>query len=159
MNFTPEILDKVTSAVRCSFDGTTTNQEKQKAFQYLEQLKEDHPMICLNVSLEFFKLNQQAMLHHYGLHLIESIIKNKWPSLKPDERNSVKDQLFYLIKSNYLNQAFLEPVFIRSSLTKCFIELIKRDCFDKGQTTLDEIVTMTQSITQIQGFILRIIFS
>jgi hypothetical protein len=29
--------------------------------------------------------------------------------------------------------------------------MIKRDCFDKGNTTFDEIVTMMQGITQIQG--------
>ena len=151
MIFTAELLEKVTSAVLCSFDGASSNQEKQKAFEYLEDLKENHPMVCLTIAFEFFKLNQQAMFHHYGLHLIESIIKYKWTGLKLDERTLVKDQLFLLIKSNYLTQNFIDPIYIRNSLTKCLIELIKRDCFDKGQTTFDEIVTMTQGLCQMQG--------
>jgi hypothetical protein len=45
----------------------------------------------------------------------------------------------------------MDPIYIRNSLAKCLVELIKRDCFEKVNTTLDEIVNMIQGITQIQG--------
>ncbi len=83
--------------------------------------------------------------------MIESIIKTKWNQFKNEERNSIKKQLFLILKSSYLNQTFTDPSYIRNSLAKCLIELIKRDCFDKGNTTFDEIVNIIQGITQIQG--------
>ncbi|CAF1545582.1 unnamed protein product, partial [Adineta steineri] len=123
----------------------------QNAFKYLEDLKENHSMICLTISFELLKqTHNQHILHHYSLHLMESIIKHKWNILKNDDRNLVKKQLFSIIKSTYLNQIFTEPAHIRNSLAKCLVELIKRDCFEKVNTTLDEIVSMIQEINQIQ---------
>ena len=75
---------------------------------------------------------------------MESIIKYKWTILKLDERNFVKEQLFLIIKSQYLHQLFNDPIYIRNSLAKCVVELIKRDCFEKVNTTLDEFVNMIQ---------------
>ncbi len=71
--------------------------------------------------------------------------------MKIDERNLIKKELFFIIKSSYLNQIFTDPIYIRNSLAKCFVELIKRDCFEKVNTTLDEIVLMTQNFAQIEG--------
>ncbi|CAF1560863.1 unnamed protein product, partial [Adineta steineri] len=151
MIFTSELYEKVISAILCSFNSTTTNNEKQNAFKYLEDLKENHSMICLTISFELLKqTHNQPILHHYSLHLMESIIKHKWNILKNDDRNLVKKQLFSIIKSTYLNQIFAEPAHIRNSLAKCLVELIKRDCFEKVNTTLDEIVNMIQEINQIQ---------
>ncbi|CAF1381303.1 unnamed protein product [Adineta steineri] len=151
MIFTSELYEKVISAILCSFNSTTTNNEKQNAFKYLEDLKENHSMICLTISFELLKqTHNQHILHHYSLHLMESIIKHKWNILKNDDRNLVKKQLFSIIKSTYLNQIFTEPTHIRNSLAKCLVELIKRDCFEKVNTTLDEIVNMIQEINQIQ---------
>lgn len=110
-------------------------------------------MICLTVALELLKQisDQQSMLHHYGLHIIESMIKYKWNLLKNDERNFIKKQLFFIIKSSYLNQTFTDPIYIRNALAKCLVELIKRDCFEKVNTTFDEIVNIIQGMAQIQG--------
>jgi hypothetical protein len=111
-------------------------------------------MICSTISFELLKqVNTQPILHHYSLHIIESIIKTKWNILKIDEKNFIKKQLFFIIKSSYLNQLFLDPIYIRNSLAKCLVELIKRDCFEKVNTTLDEIMNMLQEITQIQGLL------
>ncbi|UJR28475.1 hypothetical protein I4U23_009713 [Adineta vaga] len=151
MLFTPELYEKVIAAILCSFNPTTTNFEKQNALKFLEDLKDNHSIICLTIAFELLKqLNNQPILHHYSLHLLESIIKHKWNLLKNDDRNLVKKQLFSLVKSTYLNQIFLEAIYIRNSLAKCLVELIKRDCFEKVNTTLDEIVTMIQEINQIQ---------
>ena len=115
-------------------------------------MKENHPTLCLTISLELLKQNnQQVILHHYGLHLIESIIKSKWNLLKTEERNFIKKQLFFLIRNAYLNETFPDSIYIRNALAKCFVELIKRDCFEKVNTTFDEIVNIIQGITQIQS--------
>jgi exportin-5 len=153
MIFTNELFERVITAVHCSCNPTTTNNDKQYALNFLEDLKENHPLICLTIGFELLKqqTNNQSLLHHYGIHLIESIIKYKWTLLKIDEKNLVKEQLFVLIKSSCLNQTFMEPIYIRNGLAKCFIEMIKRDCFEKVNTTLDEIVLMTQTFVQIEG--------
>lgn len=151
-NFLSESFEKLISAVHCSFNSNTTNDEKQRALKYLEDIKENHPTICLTISFELLKQsNNQPILYHYSLHLIETIIKSKWNVLKNDERNLIKKQLFFIIKNSYLNQIFLETISIRNSLAKCLVELIKRDCFEKVNTTFDEIVNIIQGITQIQG--------
>ena len=152
MAFTNELFQRVISAVFCSINPNTSNNDKQYALNFLEDLKENHPLISLTIGFELLKQqnNNQSLLHHYGIHLIESIIKYKWTSLKSDERNLVKEQLFLLIKSSSLNSNFMEPIYIRNALAKCLIEMIKRDCFEKVNTTLDEIVLMTQSFGQIE---------
>lgn len=152
MIFTSELFDKVTAAVLCSFNPKTTNDEKQNALKFLDDLKENQPIICASISFELLKQTyDQPILHHYSLNLLESIIKNKWNILKLDDRNLIKKQMFFIIKSTYLNQIFMDPIHIRNSLAKCLVELIKRDCFEKVDTTLDELVNMLQGITQIQG--------
>ncbi|CAF1448306.1 unnamed protein product [Rotaria sordida] len=152
MIFTNELFQRVITAVFCSFNPTTTNNDKQYALNFLEDLKENHPLICLTIGFELLKqqTNNESLLHHYGIHLIESIIKHKWTLLKQDEKFLVKEQLFLLIKSSCLSQAFMEPIYIRNALAKCLVEMIKRDCFEKVNTTLDEIVLMTQTIAQIE---------
>jgi hypothetical protein len=149
--FTNELFQRVTTAVLCSFNPSTTNQDKQYALNFLDDLKENHPLICLTIGFELLKqqTNNQSLLHHYGIHLIESIIKHKWTLLKSDEKNLVREQLFLLIKSSSLNSTLMEPIYIRNALAKCLIEMIKRDCFEKMNTTLEEIVLMTQGFSQI----------
>lgn len=145
------------SAIHCSFNSNTSNQEKQNALKYLEDLKENHSMICLTISFELLKqVHQPSVVHHYSLHMIESMIKSKWNLLKNDERYLIKKQLFFIIKSSYLNQTFTDPIYIRNSLAKCLVELIKRDCFEKVNTTFDEIVNIIQAMTEIQGWYSRI---
>jgi hypothetical protein len=158
--FTKDLFEKVISAVLCSFNPNTTNNDKHNAFKFLEDLKENYTLICLTISFELLKqINNQPILHHYGLHLMESIIKYKWTILKNDERNFVKEQLFLIIKSQYLHQLFNDPIYIRNSLAKCAVELIKRDCFEKVNTTLDEFVNMIQGINQIQGLFFFAVFA
>ena len=151
MIFTPELFQRVTAAVLCSFNPTSSNTDKQYALIFLEDLKENHPLISLTIAFELFKSDNpnQSFLHHYGIHLIESIIKYKWTQLKSDEKTLLKEQFFLLIKSSSCNRTFIEPVFIRNALAKCLVEMLKRDCFEKVNTTLDEIVLMTQSFIQI----------
>jgi hypothetical protein len=109
-------------------------------------------LICLTISFELLKqIPNQPIVHHYSFHLIESIIKYKWNQFKNEERNSIKKQLFFILQSSYLNQTFTDTSYIRNSLAKCLVELIKRDCFEKVNTTFDEIVNIIQGITQIQG--------
>lgn len=146
------MFEKVISAVHCSFNSTSSNEEKQNALKYLEDLKENHSMICLTIAFELLKQpNQQAILHHYSFNLIESVLKSKWNGLKNEERNFIKKQLFSVIKTSCSNSMFLDVTHIRNSLAKCLIELIKRDCFEKTNTTLDEMIHIIQQITQIQG--------
>ena len=45
----------------------------------------------------------------------------------------------------------MDPIYIRNALGKCLVEMIKRDCFEKVNTALDEIILMTQTINQIEG--------
>jgi len=152
MIFTQELFEKVISAVLCSFNSNTTNEEKQNALKYIENLKENHPVLCSTIAFELLKQNKsQPILHHFSLQLIEFILKTKWNNLKIDERFFIKKQLFFIIKNNYLNDIIVDLIYIRNSLAKCLVEMIKRDCFEKVDTTFDEIVNMTQSITQIQG--------
>ena len=152
MIFTSELFEKVISAVLCSFNSTATIDEKQNALKFLEDLKDNQPVVCLTISFELLKqINNQPILHHYSLQLIESILKYKWNILKIDERSLIKKQLFFLIKNTYLNQIFIDSIYIRNSVAKCLVEMIKRDCFETVNTTLDEMVNMIQGITQIQG--------
>jgi hypothetical protein len=155
MIFTNELFQRVITAVYCSFNPTTTNHDKQYALNFLEDLKENHPLICLTIGFELLKQQptNQSLLHHYGINLIESIIKHKWTLLKSDEKNLVKEQLVFVIKSPCLNQTLIEPIYIRNALAKCLIEMIKRDCFEKANTTLDEIVLMTQNFIQIENYL------
>ena len=155
LTFTNELFQRVITAVLCSFNPTTSNQEKQYALTFLDDLKENHPLICLTIGFELLKQQQQSnnndsLLHHYGIHLIESIIKYKWTLLRNDEKVLVKEQLFLLIKSSCLNQTFMDPVYIRNALARCLVEMIKRDCFEKVNTALDEIILMTQGIAKIE---------
>ncbi|CAF1464331.1 unnamed protein product, partial [Adineta ricciae] len=151
MIFTPELYERVIAAILCSFNSTTTNAEKQNALKFLEDLKENHSLLCLTIAFELLKqLNNQPVLHHYSLHLLESIIKQKWNVLRTDERNLVKKQLFALVRSTYLNQILSQAVYMRNSLAKCLVELIKRDCFEKFNTASDETINMLQEIAQIQ---------
>ena len=155
MIFTSELFQRVITAVYCSLSPNTANHEKQYALTFLDDLKENHSLISLTVGFELLKQPQSnsnaSLLHHYGIHLIESIVKYKWTQLKADERTVVKEQLFLLIKSSCMNQTFMDPIYIRNALARCIVEMIKRDCFEKVNTALDEIILMTQGIAQVKG--------
>ena len=155
MIFTTELFQRVITAVCCSLSPNTANHEKQYALTFLDDLKENHPLVSLTVGFELLKQppsnSNASLLHHYGIHLTESIVKYKWTQLKADERTVVREQLFLLIKSSCLNQTFMDPIYIRNALARCLVEMIKRDCFEKVNTALDEIILMTQGIAQVEG--------
>ncbi|CAF0866997.1 unnamed protein product, partial [Didymodactylos carnosus] len=149
--FTSDLFQRVISAVLCSFSQSTSNNDKHVALEYLENLKENHILLCCTIGFEFIKQQQQPLLHHYGIHLIENIIKYKWSALKPDERNVLEEQLFSLIKTN-LNDSFMEPIYIRTALARCTVEMIKRECFEKTNTPLEELITLTQQTSMNDEF-------
>lgn len=153
-NLTNDLFQRVMAAVFCSLNPQTANQEKQFALAFLNDLKENNPLISLTIGMELLKqqtANNVALLHHYGIHLIESIVKYKWTQLKADEKQLVRDQLFLLIKGSCLSQTFMEPSFIRNALARCLVEMIKRDCFEKVNVALDEVILITQGLAQIEG--------
>lgn len=156
MSFTNELFERVVMAVRCSLTPNSANIERLCALKFLDDLKENHPLISLTVGFELLKQPNNSnpnvpLLHHYGLHLIESILKYKWTLLKADEKSLIREQFFLLIKNSLLSQTFMDPIYIRNTLARCLVEMIKRDCFEKTNIALDEIIFMTQNFGQIEN--------
>ena len=89
-------------------------EERHKAFNQLEEFKENSPY---GSQCGFYLVgsSESPVVRHFGLKILEDVVKARWNSMVGEEKIFIKDSLMKLM-SNGTGHLSVEHLFIKVSL-------------------------------------------
>lgn len=113
--------DQIRRALEVIHDARSPNPLRQKASEYLEQIKSDEEAPYHGYRLAADK-SQAAIVRHYGLSLLENAVRHRWPDYSAEQSTVVRDWELSLAQ-NITDQ---DPFYIRTKIASIWVEIAKR---------------------------------
>jgi len=119
------IAGQLGAAVELTMNPAVPMEERHRAFTQLEQFKETSPF---GSQCGFYLVtNSQApVARHFGLKLLEDIVKARWNSMVAEEKLFIKESLMKLMSSG-TGHITVEHLFMKDALARVVVELVKRE--------------------------------
>jgi len=114
-------MDPVVRAILATHDPTTSNQQRQQAFELLEKIKAN-PSETVKTSLRLVQ-SKDPRIQHYALHSVEVLIKMGWDKLDPGMRENLKKYACQL----FSNGSKLQQHFLREKICDLVTQIALRD--------------------------------
>ncbi|EGG15791.1 armadillo-like helical domain-containing protein [Cavenderia fasciculata] len=134
-----QIINQITSSLSQLHDPRSTQEQRQSSQVFLEELK-TRP----NAYTFALKLVQTPQINdiakHYGLHVIENLVKNRWNQASDSEKESVKKEILQIVA----NISPKEQRFIKEKMVTVIVEIVKRDWPQRWSNLLESLVQISQ---------------
>ena len=112
---------QILRALELIYDPRSSNQHRQEASQYLEQVKAQDEAPYHGYALAANK-SHAAVVRHYGLSLLENAIKHRWTQYTTQQSGTLREWVLKLAQS----AAREDPLFIRNKIAQLWVEIAKR---------------------------------
>jgi len=136
------IAMQLAAAVQLMMDPNIPQQQRHEAFQRLEQFKETSP-ICSQCGLFLTSITHPPVVRHFGLKILEDVIKARWNDMSAAEKLFIKDNLMKLMGSG-TKHMLEEHNHIKDGLARIVVELVKREWPQHWPSLLQELDTLCQ---------------
>jgi exportin-5 len=128
------ILGKIHEALNAVHSPFTSNQSRQEAQSFLEEVKTlaDAPFHGFTLASD---KAQAPIVRHYGLSLLEHAVKHKWAEYSDEQRQYLRTWILQLAEA--VSKA--DPSYIRSKTAQLWVEIAKR-CWAADWMDLDDLL-------------------
>lgn len=136
-------------------DPASTQRYRLEALKFCEEFKEKCP-ICVPCGLKLAEKTQTAIVRHFGLQILEHVVKFRWNSMSRLEKIYLKNNVMGLI-SNGTQNILEEESHIKDVLSRIVVEMIKREWPQHWPDMLNELDALSQqgeTQTELVMFIL-----
>ncbi|CAL4094646.1 unnamed protein product [Meganyctiphanes norvegica] len=140
MDLTPQMQDivrQLIEAVRITLDPTVPHQVRLETYNHLEKVKEDIDLV-LGCGFHLAAQENEAVVRHLGLQLLEHAIKYKWNNLSVDQKMYIKNNTMQLIKSGMLD-LLSEQNYVKDKVSRLVVEMMKREWPQQWPELLSEL--------------------
>ncbi|XP_071432148.1 exportin-5 isoform X1 [Pithys albifrons albifrons] len=143
------LCEQLVKAVTVIMDPASTQRYRLEALKFCEEFKEKCP-ICVPCGLKLAEKTQTAIVRHFGLQILEHVVKYRWNNMPRLEKVYLKNNVMGLISSG--TQSILEEEsHIKDVLSRIVVEMIKREWPQHWPDMLKELDTLsTQGETQTE---------
>ena len=117
----PEIHIKILQALEIVHEPRSSNDHRQEASRYLEDIRSDEQAPYHGFGLASTK-DQPAVVRHYGLSLIEYGVRHRWSEYTPEQSQALRDWVVTLSHST----ADSDPPYITNKVAELWVEIAKR---------------------------------
>ena len=96
------------------------------------------------------------MVRHFGLKILEDVVKARWNSMVPEEKVFIKENLMKLMESG-TGHITAEHLYIKDAVARVVVELIKREWPQQWPSLLQELDTLCghgETQTELVMFVL-----
>lgn len=127
-------LPRIHEALKLVHNPHSSNESRQQASQYLEEIKADDAAPYHGFQLAADR-SQEAVVRHYALSLLEHAIKHKWSNYTEEEATALRRwvmQLAEIISPE-------DPLFLRNKVAQLWTEIAKR-CWGDQWIDMDELL-------------------
>ncbi|XP_031204234.1 exportin-5 [Mastomys coucha] len=119
------LCEELVKAVTVMMDPSSTQRYRLEALKFCEEFKEKCP-ICVPCGLKLAEKTQIAIVRHFGLQILEHVVKFRWNSMSRLEKVYLKNSVMELIANGTLN-ILEEENHIKDVLSRIVVEMIKRE--------------------------------
>ncbi|XP_015427659.1 PREDICTED: exportin-5 isoform X3 [Myotis davidii] len=119
------LCEQLVKAVTVMMDPSSTQRYRLEALKFCEEFKEKCP-VCVPCGLRLAEKTQIAIVRHFGLQILEHVVKFRWNSMSRLEKVYLKNSVMELIENGTLN-ILEEENHIKDVLSRIVVEMIKRE--------------------------------
>ncbi|MCJ1432586.1 hypothetical protein MMC27_001943 [Xylographa pallens] len=112
---------QILRALELIYDPRSSNEHRQDASQYLEQIKAQDQAPNHGYILAANR-SHPPVIRHYGLSLLEDAIRHRWPGYTPKQSLALREWVVKLAQGI----AQEDPVFIRNKIAQLWVEIATR---------------------------------
>ncbi|XP_015276977.1 PREDICTED: exportin-5 [Gekko japonicus] len=149
------LCEQLVKAVTVMMDPASTQRYRLEALKFCEEFKEKCPK-CVPCGLKLSEKTQTAIVRHFGLQILEHVVKFRWNSMARLEKVYLKNNVMGLISSGTQN-ILEEESHIKDVLSRIVVEMIKREWPQHWPDMLKELDTLSkqgETQTELVMFIL-----
>ncbi|XP_072565537.1 exportin-5 isoform X1 [Paramormyrops kingsleyae] len=135
------MCDELIKAVNVMMDAASSQRYRLEALKFCEEFKEKCPF-CVPCGLQLAEKSQPAVVRHFGLQIIEHVIKFRWNDMPQNEKVQLKNCAMELL-SNGTHSILEEESHIKDALSRIVVEMIKREWPQHWPDMLKELEALT----------------
>lgn len=130
------------AAVELTMNPQVPMDQRHRAFTQLEEFKENSPY---GSQCGFYLVthSQAPVARHFGLKLLEDVVKARWNSMVAEEKIFIKENLMKLMSSG-TGHLTVEHLFMKDALARVVVELVKREWPQQWPGLLSELDSLCQ---------------
>ncbi|XP_030604531.1 exportin-5 [Archocentrus centrarchus] len=136
------MCEQLVKAVNVIMDAETSQIYRLEALKFCEEFKETSSL-CVPCGLQLADKTQAAVVRHFGLQILEHVIKFRWNNMQQQEKVHLKDCAMQLL-SNGTHSILEEESHIKDALSRIVVEMIKREWPQHWPDMLKEMETLTK---------------
>lgn len=117
----PELHTQILRALELVYDPRSTNEARQNASHYLEDVKSNEEAPLLGFELVSSK-EQPAIVRHFGLSLLDYAVRYRWSGYTSEQSQALRDWIVTLSH----NTENGDPPYITNKIVEIWVEIAKR---------------------------------
>lgn len=133
-----ELLTQIHEALNAVHNPYSSNEARKEASLFLENIKNDQAAPFHGFTLASDR-NQEAVIRHYALSLLEHAIRHRWPEDGSEQAKELEFTMrgWVLQLSEEISQS--DPVYLRNKIAQLWVEVAKRS-WGEEWTDMDDLL-------------------
>ncbi|KAE8600179.1 hypothetical protein XENTR_v10013121 [Xenopus tropicalis] len=151
----PALCEQLVRAVTVMLEPESRQEYRLEALKFCEEFKERSPL-CVPCGLQLSNRSHSPCVRHFGLHVLEHVIKFRWNDMSREEKVCLKDSVMDLI-SHGMHPILEEESHIKDMMARIVVEMAKREWPQHWPDLLNELDSLTrvgEAQTELVMFIL-----
>ncbi|XP_034040717.1 exportin-5 isoform X2 [Thalassophryne amazonica] len=135
------LCEQLVKAVNVMMDAETSEIYRLEALKFFEEFKE-RSSLCVPCGLRLAEKSHPAIVRHFGLQILEHVIKFRWNNMQQQEKVHLKDCTMDLLSTGTYS-IVEEENHIKDALSRIVVEMIKREWPQNWPDMLKEMEALT----------------
>ncbi|XP_048061811.1 exportin-5-like isoform X1 [Megalobrama amblycephala] len=135
------LCDDLIKAVNVMMEAESSQTYRLEALKFIEDFKEKSPF-CVECGLQLAEKSQTAVVRHFGLQILEHVVKFQWNNMTPQEKLQLKNCTMGLL-SHGTHPILQEECHVKDALSRIVVEMIKREWPQHWPDMLKEMEALT----------------
>lgn len=136
-----DVCEQLVKAVNAIMDPETGQMYRLEALKFCEEFK-DSSSLCVPCGLKLADAAHPAVIRHFGLQVLEHVIKFRWNNMEQQEKVQLKECAMQLLSTG-TRSVLLEETHIKDVLARITVEMIKREWPQNWPHMLKELEALT----------------
>ncbi|XP_075060596.1 exportin-5 [Mixophyes fleayi] len=137
------LCEQLVQAVTVIMEPGSPQELRLEALRFCEDFKEKCP-VCVPCGLQLAEKTQPPVIRHFGLQVLEHVVKFRWNNMERGEKVCLKDSVMSLIASG-IRPILEEEGHIKDVLARIVVEMIKREWPQHWPDMLNELESLTKN--------------
>ncbi|XP_073527717.1 exportin-5 [Phyllobates terribilis] len=137
------LCEQLVQAVTVIMEPSSAQEHRLEALRFCEGFKDTCP-VCVPCGLQLAEKSQPPLIRHFGLQVLEHVVKFRWNDMERGEKLMLKDSVMGLIAGG-IRPILEEEGHIKDVLARIVVEMVKREWPQHWPNMLTELEGLIQN--------------